>query len=70
MTTRDIDIEIERVTNNGMCIFDDCQGKATGWIYNIDCSVDGGATELLHACKKHVDLFQCHDDRNQEMFGV
>lgn len=70
MATKKINTEIEKATNDGMCIFDGCEGKATGWIYNIDCSVDGEAMQLLHACKKHVDLFQCHEDRNQEMFGV
>lgn len=69
MTTKGIDIEIKKVTNNGMCVFGGCQGKATDWIYNMDCSVDGGAAQLLDGCKKHVNLFKC-DDRRKEMFGV
>ena len=35
MAIKEINTELEKVTNYGMCIFGSCEGKATGWIYNI-----------------------------------
>ncbi len=69
MTIKETDTqEFEKVTNKGMCIFIGCQGKATGWIYNLDCSHD--KIQMLHACEEHVKLFQCDEDRRKELFGI
>jgi hypothetical protein len=62
--------KLEWVINEGNCVFIDCKGKATGWIYNIDCSVEGGAPQMLHACKEHVEKLQCDDEERKEMFGI
>ena len=55
-------------TNEGNCVFIDCKRKATGWIYNIGCSRD--KLQMLHACRKHVKIFQCDDEKRKEMFGI
>lgn len=57
--------EIEEVTKNGMCIFIGCEEKASGWAYNIDFGHD--TLQKLHACKKHVEIFQCNQDTGMEI---
>jgi hypothetical protein len=52
--------EIQEVTNNGSCMFIGCEEKASGWVYQIKFSRD--TIQMLHACRKHVEIFQCDQD--------
>lgn len=52
--------EIDEVTNNGNCMFIGCEEKASGWVYHLNISHN--TIQMLHACKKHVEIFQCDQD--------